>query len=435
MNNNAIANVNYMNAQKQMEATNMNNNAISNVTYFNTQNEAEVTNMNALNIYANMAELTLNNLHAAVAKVYDLVFVDQEGVERKLNPAERVEVLAKLLLKFPVELQTVDRANLSTVAKEFENLLMVAVLELKNMPAHANKTDLTKANLHQTRNAMYYGGLEFFQALYYAEKNYGAINPKTGHRYPFMQLFNYVMEFKKYDLLDARVSEMDPVTYNMRQETVRKLLLDEAAKKNVKLELKGYLSKLKVLNLLKALKATPTFRNKVLQAMEATYSVRGKQQDGDDEGAVDPAEKETFRRYFSRKSTVSYIVRKLQRDMREVMLHAPKDVKKDFQAYMTFQLIDRVGELDFEDKALLDSYMHEELVKFIKKGSIPHLITHREREAEIYSWFLGIKYDTARKRLRKVETFLKELGEKCAKEREEKKAKEAKATKLEVAAK
>lgn len=127
------------------------------------------------------------------------------------------------------------------------------------------------------------------------------------------------------------------------------------------------------------------------------------------EGSIQDAvqDQEELQSFLERESLLEAIAERIGQFQELVELFALPQVRKDFIPFITllgYEVNDRQPQL----KLLLEDVVDQELVEFLERGDIPHDPSHRSYELEVFAAYKGITYDTARKRFREVEKFLKE---------------------------
>jgi len=337
-------------------------------------------------------------------------------------------------------------------SKEYASLeikLTNLLLEYKGLKAFTSGNVSEETIAQDEINANKYSGVEFTECFRYAKKRYReewtATNGfRTAHR-PFLYFFNSLYKVKANDIKTLNGNETNSYGLSIKKELLSSLL------RKVKLNSshKGYLPEINVLNidkllerltLLGASKVDLSDAQKIYEGNYMQYD-SGTDDDGEelDSHAFDCGGYTSFR---NRDLTMMYLADLLERAKRDAVIQGEKVVVDNLDFYVTLKSQSYMFEQLNIEKVLLHDFLDFELLYFIRRSMkeaekkaaeeaakkatelddgkadnetneessklSSKKVIKEDSNTRLFSDFKQYKYDTARKKLRKVQLWLED---------------------------
>lgn len=400
---------------------------------------------------------TMNNTNTSI-KIQTQKLTAMEAIRKVAADAEnfplevQIEHMAKLLKDYP-ELNPDKKycylkrkqRPLSEAAQAFDNLMLDYILQHKNMFEFSSKAQAENCILIPVTRKRKYAGPEYLECLIHAKKYYGFKDKVSGEKVPFLQIFNAMLKLKKKDILDKDNRETNAIRYELAQRKLHRFLKDAYKAKGIVpgKYLNGYLSKSKLDKIYAELQADAKFKAQVEAILSKQYEERADKGRGEEESGPSGIDRADAEFYWGEKCAADRVLYMLEQGRRKVAEVGSKNMRKDYEAYITLKSNKYLEGFLFEDMEILMEELDMGLLLFLEQGEIPHDSKHRDLDAEAYAAYKGIAYDTARKRLNVIEELMEGLAVKSrrasvainkAKRREERRAKRAEAQASKVGA-
>lgn len=264
-----------------------------------------------------------------------------------------------------------------------------------------------------------YGGLEYLKSMVYAKLRYGAADEKTGQIIPFLIHFNYKFSFLEKNILDDYSREKDETNHTMKQIQLHEFLCKQYLLAGIDPEKvpNGYIAENKLQSCLDLLKANEQLRREAWAILSVNHSESANLGDDDeDEYAEAPVVKSDERyqveQYEHSKCSAEKVLYMLSMAEQLLEKEGTKTNKIDFAPFVTLQALPLLEEFYAEDHLALLEFMDLKLLRFLRNNNVEHDPQHRDHNVEIYAAYLGVTYDTARKRFNNLQKLLAKVGNK-----------------------
>ena len=281
------------------------------------------------------------------------------------------------------------------------------LLEYKGLKAFATGDVEEDSVIQDKFNAQGYSGVEFVECFNFAKKRYreewAATNGfKTEYR-PFLMFFNYLYKLKSNDIKSYNADEKNYWDRKIKIDLLSSLL------RRVKLNstYKGYLPEINVLNIDKLVERLTLFGASEVDIADAKKIYGGNylQQDpGSDDDGEEPDccayDFGGYSRFRNRDLAMMYIADLLEQAKKDAVIQGEKMVVANMDFYVTLKSRFYMTQQFNIDKVLLHDFLDLGLLDYVSGAS------EVENDTQLFSDFTHCKYDTARKKLRKVQLWL-----------------------------
>lgn len=362
----------------------------------------------------------IENKSNAIYKEMNATYKDS-----KMSAREKVEKLAGLLLRYPAELRPDSHKEKSPVCREFEshilNQVMMLMSGLKTFSYEAREVESAGcASLNRlvdiSENGKYSGEI-LNQSLKYALKAYGLKDQKTGKLVPFAQLFFAAYAKKRGNKVMEMADFKEKACLKSYQTEVKKYLALIADNNGVDLEdkLDGYLSAAMVENLLDLLNATDRQREYVEEMSSLLHHTSLTQVSKDDEGdEYDVNRKQLKLDWMAADICGQKLTDRLEASLEALESANSRTLRDDVVALATLRTLPVLQSLGAETILEMMEILDPNIISFVRNNQVEIPSNHRDDIAAIYAAYLGLKYNTARKRLNMAAEALANIGRSAA---------------------
>ena len=355
-------------------------------------------------------------VYKAIVRVYN---------NRSMLPAEKVEYLADLLLRFPEALCPKHLKDTSPICGVLYSHILNQLLqdvngeEMKSFSYYGRDAEAAlpgSAGLVPLRDVLLGGSYSSFiirDSLRYAVKTYGKRDQETGEVIPFGQLFFAAYGLKNRNGKVEKAKSSDRACRESKQHEIKAYLSKLAENCGVDIEekLAGYLTEQKVKELLDLLTVSDQQYDYAIALLSlgrsSSLTIKKEVGDGDNQ-EIDV----TGEQMLKEQNGVERIGLQLAALMQRARHVADKKLRRHVIAFMTLKALPYVDSLQVPARIEVNGLIDQKFVEFIlayeglSDGK-------RDRDVLIYAAYMGYEYDTARKHLRKAELFLSGMDRKA----------------------
>jgi len=277
--------------------------------------------------------------------------------------------------------------------------LLLSIKKLnKFVPGNANSEDL----LEYEGNARNYSGVVFTECYNYAWKCYGTLDKETHQLVPFLHWFNYLYSIKQNDIVAEKALDARAWDNKCKKEKLSELL------RNAIVEY-GYtepLPRINVLNLEALLGQLRTIGadEALLEKAQDIYAANYVQSDAcvsiQDRAASDEREIED-QEYAD--SVIYFLATAIEKLQEEAQSWSDPVVRNNLIFYVTLKAREYLKTGDESLVILLKEYIDKDLLRYAESHDSGN-------DVSIFAEYTHQQYDTARKKLRKVEKAFQEMA-------------------------
>lgn len=318
------------------------------------------------------------------------------------NLEQKIEAVAFSMLS---NIQTISPMEM----RHLENKLIQLLFQYKGFEAYAD-LELYDRTMEEMPKADKFSLNMIFRCYLSAWKSYSRGDLAKAKTDPFLKHFNAFYKKRKSEIISEKLSETD--YWNLRaREAELSLILKEA---KVNSTYAGYLPQISVLNRdkfleqLAVLGASKDLVDKAIKIYESNFVGADAQTDSEGEETDSLiSDSISHSSAMHRERMMMYIADCVDRALEAARAEKNVFIISNLPYFVTLRALPYMNEQFNMVRILLEDFLDRDLLMFAQNNDF-------ENEVELFSEYKNQQYNTARKKLRKVEKWLGEWAAKAA---------------------
>jgi len=341
--------------------------------------------MNSIQIPVKKASLVNNSSYQNVAQKYE----QAQG---------RIEAMASFIKRAEGVLSQNELQDL-------HNQLSAEILAIKNLKAFVpSAAPLGELLEHQYKSEEYCG--KAFAASYaFAWRHYGEIDQQTGKPAAFLKLFNIMYKKKAGDIIAENVLNQNPGENRYKATKLRELFREALLETNYQHEVPRFnvLSKTAMQQQLKTIGASKRYFDKLDEITDETHVISHDLYAENGEIDRDSSDTTVYLEDTYADLAVENLLSRIEQLQEKCKSLPDKAVGKNLIFYVTLKAREYLKTGNRKRVMLLSDYIDKDLLRYAYEHESAN-------DSEIFAEYMGQEYNTARKKLRKVELAFQEMA-------------------------